>query len=205
VRRRARALAAGDREAGLTLIELLVATTMSVIVIAGTATMVISVVRQQPSISRRAQSISSARWELERMVRELRNGIAVDAASATESSVSFESYVRRTACGSGVVSEASDPSIACQVTYRCTASACSRTEAAPGVESGTETRIFDGIDSSSVFCYVPSEGPEPGICGPAGEKPPTYVRVTLHIPDPEGSGSLTVSDGATLRNATLTN
>lgn len=203
MRRRAGAL--GGPEAGLTLIELLVATTMSVIVIAGAASMLISAVRDQPSISKRAQNVSSARWVLGRMVRELRNGIEVDASTATSSSVSFRTYVRSSACGSATNSAPSAPSIPCQVTYRCTASACSRVEAAPGVETGPESMIFEGIDSAAVFCYVPSAESNPEACGPAGSEPPTYVRVTLHIPNPEGSGSLTISDGATLRNATLTN
>lgn len=196
--------ALGDPEAGLTLIELLVATTMSVIVIAGAASMMISAVRDQPSISGRAQNISSARWVLGRMVRELRDGKAVDASTATGASVSFLTYVRSSSCGSGTNRAPSEPSIPCQVTYHCTASACSRIEAAPGVETGSERPIFEGIDSAA-FCYVPSSNPSPETCGPAGAEAPTYVRVTLRIPNPTGSGSLTISDGATLRNATLAN
>ncbi|HET9153596.1 MAG TPA: hypothetical protein VFN85_05730 [Solirubrobacterales bacterium] len=191
-------------ESGLTLIELLVAATMSVIVVAGAASMLISAVREQPGISKRAQNISSARWALDRMVREFRNGIEVDASTATSASVSLSTYVRRTSCGSGVASAPTVRSIPCQVTYKCTTTACSRIEAAPGVETGTPVQVFEGIDSASVFCYVPSANADPATCGPAGTEPPTYVRVTLRIPDPEGSGELTVSDGGTLRNATLT-
>lgn len=195
----------GDPEAGLTLIELLVAATMSVVVIAGAASMMISAVRDQPSISGRAQNVSTARWVLGRMVRELRDGIEVDKSTATGASVSFRTYVRSTACGSGINSAPSVPSIPCQITYRCTASACSRIEAAPGVETGTARMIFEGINSAAVFCYVPSANANPDTCGPVGSEAPTYVRATLHIPNPEGSGGLTISDGATLRNATLTN
>jgi Tfp pilus assembly protein PilW len=198
-------LAGGDREAGLTLVELLVAATMTVIVVGAAASMMIATVRDQPQISKRAHNVSSARWALERIVHEVREGIAVNPETATGSAVSFETYVRRTACGSGVLPEASDPSIPCQVTYRCTTTACSRTEAEPGVETGTERQVFEGIDDSAVFCYVPSANEDPATCGPVGEKTPTYVGVTLRIPNPEGSGSLTVSDGATLRNATLSN
>ncbi|HET7053213.1 MAG TPA: type II secretion system protein [Solirubrobacterales bacterium] len=192
-------------EGGLTLVELLVAAAMSVIVVAAASSMLISAVRDQPKISKQAQNVSSARWMLERMIREIRDGIEANPATATSSKVSFETYVRRTACGSGVASQASVPAIPCQVTYTCTATACSRTEAEPGVETGTPTTVFEGIDSPAIFCYVPSNEPDPEECGPAGEEPPTYVRVALRIPDPEGSGSLTISDGATLRNATLTN
>lgn len=190
-------------ESGLTLIELLVAATMSVIVVAGAASMLISAVREQPSISKRAQSISSARWVLDRMVREIRNGIEVDRVTATSGSVSFRTYVRRTSCGSGVASAPTVHSIPCQVTYTCTTTACSRIEAAPGVETGTPVRVFEGINSASVFCYLPSANANPATCGPVGAEAPTYVRITLRIANPEGSGSLTVSDGGTLRNATL--
>jgi type II secretory pathway pseudopilin PulG len=195
--------AGGSAEAGLTLVELLVAAAMSVVLVGAAASMLIGTVRDQPQISKRAQNVSSARWVLERMTREIRNGIEVNAETATSSSVSLRTYVRSTACGSGVAPAATEPAIACQVTYRCTASGCSRTEAAPGVETGTEKTLFEGIDDPAVFCYVPSSNEDPRACGPVGKEKPTYIRVTLHIPDPEGSGSLTVSDGATLRNATL--
>jgi Tfp pilus assembly protein PilW len=195
----------GDREAGLTLVEMLVATAMAVIVVGGAASMMIATVRDQPRISKRAQNISSARWALERIVHEVREGIDVNPETATSSTVSLRTFVRRTSCGSGVEPEASSPSIPCQVTYRCTTTSCSRIEAEPGVETGTERTVFEGIDDSAVFCYVPSANEDPETCGPVGEAAPTYVGVTLRIPDPEGSGSLTVSDGATLRNATLSN
>jgi hypothetical protein len=52
--------------------------------------------------------------------------------------------------------------------------------------------MFNGLStSSSVFTYSPST------------TAPTYVGVTLKIPNPSGAGALTVSDGASLRNATL--
>lgn len=197
--------AARDGEAGLTLIELLVAAAMAVVVVGAASSMLISAVRDQPKISKRAQNVSSARWVLDRMTRELRNGIAVDPATASASTVSFETYLRRTSCGGEVASEASAPSIPCQVTYSCTTTTCSRIEAAPGVETGASTTLFEGIDSSDVFCYVPSGEPTPTSCGQVGEEAPTYVRATLRIPDPEGTGDLTISDGASLRNATLSN
>jgi Tfp pilus assembly protein PilW len=194
-----------DREAGLTLVELLVAAAMSVVIVGAASSMLISAVRDQPKISKRAQNISSARWVLDRMTHEIRNGIAVDPEAASASSVSFETYVRRASCGGEALAEASAPSIPCQVTYTCTTTACSRVEAEPGVETGTAKTLFEGIDSSAVFCYVPSGEANPSTCGPAGEEAPTYVRVTLHIPNPEGPGDLTISDGASLRNATLEN
>ena len=93
-----RRLAGG--EAGFTLVELLVGATMGVIVMGAVGSLVISAVRAQPKISKTAQNISSARWVMERLTRELRNGVAVDPTKATASTVSFRTYVRHTTCGS---------------------------------------------------------------------------------------------------------
>jgi type II secretory pathway pseudopilin PulG len=176
-------------EEGFTLIELIVAATMGVVVMGAVAMLVISAVRQQPHISKQAQNISTARWVLERMTREIRNGIAVKENSA--SMVSFEGYVRRGSCGgSGVASS----SIICRITYECTTTACFRKESEPQVNGGTPSQVFSGIDSNQVFTYAPSEAAAPQI---------TYVKITLRLPNPTGPGALTVSDGTSLRNATL--
>lgn len=191
-------------EAGLTLVELLVASAMSVILLGAVGSMVISSVRTQPQVSKRAQNVSSARWVLERLTREIRNGIRVDVATASK--VSFLTYVRRTACGGSTALPSGTPAIKCEVTYECTTTYCSRIEANDGVYTGTPTKIFSGINSSSVFCYVPSTESDSLTCGTAAStKGTTYVGVSLRIPNPSGPSNLTVSDGASLRNATLSN
>jgi Tfp pilus assembly protein PilW len=182
----------GPREGGFTLIELLVASTMGVVVLGAVGSLVISAMKAQPEISKRAQNITTARWVLERLTREIRNGIAVDPARANSYEVSFRTYVRRTVCGGSVTPASSVPARECQVTYRCTTTKCSRLEAAPGVYTGTETTIFEGIDSSNVFSYSPN--PEEA----------TFIKITLRMPNPSGPAALTVTDGASLRNATLT-
>jgi len=179
-------------EAGFTLVELLVAMAMGVVVLGAAGSLVVSAMKDQPRISERAQDITTARWVLERFTREIRNGIKVDPES-TASTMSFETYVRHSTCGGSTVLAASEPSIKCQVTYTCTTTKCTRIEAEPEVFTGTETQIFEGIDSSEVFSYVPEA---------AGA---TFVKVTLHMPNPAGDAPLTVSDGASLRNATLAN
>jgi hypothetical protein len=165
---------------------------MGVVVLGAVGSLVVSAMKDQPRISERAQDITTARWVLERLTRELRNGIRVD--NATPSSVSFETYVRHTTCGGSTLLAATSPSIKCEVTYTCTTTKCSRIEAASKVTTGTAKTIFEGIDSSSVFSYLPEE-----------EEPKTFVKVTLQMPNPAGDAPLTVSDGASLRNATLTN
>jgi type II secretory pathway pseudopilin PulG len=176
-------------EEGFTLVELLVGAAMGVVVMGAVAMLVISAVRQQPHISKQAQNITTARWVLERMTRELRNGIAVKEMSA--SMVSFEGYVRHGTCGG---SASGSSSIKCRITYECTTAACFRKESEPNLNGGTAKQIFSGIDTNQVFTYAPSEVAAPLV---------TYVKITLRLPNPRGTGSLTVSDGTSLRNATL--
>jgi type II secretory pathway pseudopilin PulG len=192
-----------DDEAGMTLIELLVAMIMGIIVVGGATAMLISAVRTQPQQQEQAESISTARFELERMTREIRNGINVTVSSP--SNVSFVARVRRTSCGGGLPTSASAPSIQCQIVYGCTTTSCTRIERQVGSTSGgTPTTIVRDIDSSSVFCFVPSANADPTECGPAkAGTSPTYIGLTLSVPNPRGSGHLTISDGASLRGATL--
>lgn len=178
-------------EAGFTLIELLVSMTMGVVVLGAVGSLVVSAMKYQPRISERAQDISTARWVLERLTREVRNGIKVNSKS-TSSTLSFETYVRHVTCGGTTLLSATSASIPCQVTYTCTTTKCTRIEAAPGVMTGTPKTIFEGIDSSKVFVYVPEKPSEA-----------TFIEITLHMPNPAGDAPLTVSDGASLRNATL--
>jgi Tfp pilus assembly protein PilW len=180
-------------EEGFTLIELLVAATMGVVLMGAVASLVIGALRFQPRITKKAENVSTARYVLERMTRELRSGEKIEAGTASE--VVFIGYGRHSPCGSATLLAAGQASVACKITYRCTTTSCSRTEAAPGslAGSGTTQLLFSGINSNQVFSFQPT--------GPVTEA--TYVKVTFRMPDPKGSGSLKVSDGASLRNATL--
>ena len=176
-------------EAGFTLIELLVASAMGIVLLGAVGSLLISAVREQPKASQKAADIQTARWVLERMTRELRGGIVVH--DATGPSVSFETYVRHTSCGSSTSSPPSAPAIKCEVRYSCASDTCARTETLPGVTvGGIPSPIFSGLsNASSVFTYLPTTGPK------------TYVRATLSLPSPTGGdGATTVSDGASLAN-----
>jgi Tfp pilus assembly protein PilW len=192
-----------DSEAGMTLIEILVALIMGLIVVGGATAMLISAVRDQPKQQKQAESVDTARFELERMTREIRNGVSVT--SSAPNGVSFVARVRRVTCGGAVSTSQSSPAIQCQIVYSCTTTACTRTERAVGATSGgVVSTIVTGINSSEVFCFVPSVNPDPTECGPAqASKSPTYIGVTLRVPNPSGPGLLTVSDGASMRSATL--
>lgn len=190
--RRLRARLAGRGEAGMTMIELLVAAGMAVVLVGAAGSMLVTSVRRQPELSERVQKVSTARYVLERMTREIRNGVAVYP-GATSSQVSFKTQVRRTECGADVAEDPNDPAIQCRVTYACTTTACTRTETDLEVETGgTPRTIVTGLSSGEVFSYEPN-AEEPG-----------YIGVTLNFPNPEGSGNLTVSDGAGLRSRSLT-
>ncbi|HYH54911.1 MAG TPA: hypothetical protein VD761_12360 [Solirubrobacterales bacterium] len=181
-------------ESGLTLVELLVAAAMSVVIVGAAGSMMISAVQSQPKLSKRAQDISSARWVLERMTREIRNGIVVEP-GATGAIVSFQAYVRHASCGSATPLPPASSAIVCKVTYNCSGgTSCTRAEAAPGTPAtGTPRTIFNGIASDKVFNFSPSPSEA------------TFIGVTLRFPNPDAAGFLTVSDGASLRTSDLLN
>jgi len=187
--RRARA------EEGFTLVELLVAASLGAVVMSAVAMLVISAVKGQPQISRQSQNITTARWVLDRLTHEIRNGVVVT--KAQPNAVTFQAYVRRSTCGGSGVPPSTTPAIRCYVTYSCTTTTCFRSESASAVSAGTQKEIFSGIDSSQVFTYVPA------ITESSPVSNVTYVKATLTLPDPDGVGGLTVSNGASLRNATL--
>lgn len=188
-----RRLPAAGSEDGFTLAEMLVAMTLGVVVMGGVLILLIGAMRSQPRLDKQATNIQTARYVLERMTREIRSGYAPD--KYTSSSISFQTYVRHTTCGGSTMSASGTSATKCEVTYTCSGTSCTRIEAAPNVYTGTAKTILTGINNaSSVFSWYPKET----------GKTPTYIEATLKIPDPEGSGALTVSDGASLRNATLT-
>lgn len=192
----------GADESGFTLVEMLVAMTMGVVVMGGVLILLIGAMRSQPRLEKQATNIQTARWALERMTREIRDGIVVD--RATPSSVSFQAYVRRATCGGTSILSSTESARKCEVTYTCSGEVCTRLESEPGVYTGTPKTLLTGIDDPDIFCFVPSAEKEPSKCGAASaSRPPTYVGITLSIPESTGSNGLTASDGASLRNATL--
>jgi len=188
-------------ESGLTLIEMLVASLMSVILVGASCAMLISAVQDSPALSKKAQNVTTARYQLERIVRELRNGVQLQTMTPTE--VTLVARVRRVACGGAAPTDPNADAIQCRVTYRCSDTSCTRTEETlEGSPVGPAVVSLSGIGDTNVFCFVPSVETDPTECGaPDPETPPTYVGVTLRVPDPEGPGLLTISDGATLRTA----
>jgi Tfp pilus assembly protein PilW len=183
----------GASEEGMTLIELLVAAAMGVVLMGGVVTLMIGAVRSQPKLGQKNANVQAARVVLERMTRELRSGFSV--ADAKTTTVSFETYVRSSSCGASATRAATAPSIKCQVRYTCEAGVCKRTETPPGVlTGGIAVILLSGLSGSTGFSYSPSA------------VAPNNVTVRLAIPSPGGgTDATTISDGASLRNATLAN
>jgi hypothetical protein len=191
-------------EAGLTLIELVVAATMSVVIVGAASSMLISAVKSQPKISKRAQNVSKARYVQERITREIRNGVVVKGIATDGSEIELEASVRRTACGSGAEDDPEQRAILCSITYSCSAGTCTRTEADPETEAGgPATKVVSGLAEDGVFYVEPSPSAESEEQRKEELEAANYVGVTLKLPDPEGPGELSVSDGATLRTKVL--
>jgi Tfp pilus assembly protein PilW len=168
--------------AGFTLVEMLIATVLSMIVIGGAVMAFTASLRSQPRIDNQAHAIEQARTTMERMVRELRQGSSVSSASASQ--LSIVTYVDSTCTGTPTTTATQ-----CQVTYACSTGACTRRLAKPdGSSPIAATRVVSGLSSDSVFSYSPSA------------TAPTYVGVTLSFPAQPGQNAITLTDGAALRN-----
>jgi prepilin-type N-terminal cleavage/methylation domain-containing protein len=177
---------------GFTLIEMLVASTLGLVVVGGALTIFISAVKSQPRAGSQAAGVQQARSAMERMTRELRQGVSVSTASPSQ--VAVTTFVPNSTCGGA----ASTTSILCRVTYSCAAGTCTRTVAQPnGSAPGPAVRVVSGLSSTSVFTYAPSAAGS--SCG-ASVGTPTYVCVRLALPSNSGGNAVTLNDAVALRN-----
>lgn len=169
----------------MTLIELLLAAALGLVVIGGAFTMFAGAIHSQPRDSAKVVALQEARTTLDRMTRELRQGLEVVPSSPTPTSsqLAIVTYVKQATCGGAAASTA----IPCRVTYTCTGTSCTRVVAQPsGSAPGPTVTVVSGLTSSSVFSYSP-KATEAG-----------YVGISFSI---AGSGQpFVLSDGVTLRN-----
>jgi prepilin-type N-terminal cleavage/methylation domain-containing protein len=184
---------------GMTLVELMVAMTMTLVAFGAASYLIIVVVHTQPGISQRSYDIQQGRVLQERFTRDLRASYKVEAAPApTASTISFDTYVRSTTCGGNPQTNPAVPAIPCQVTYSCTAGACSRAEGPPAVGGGTPVRMVSGLASTAVFATNPTSPPtSPDTPLPTD---PDYITVHLEFPSRGGGGAIILDDGVDLRN-----
>ena len=161
---------------------------MGVVLLGALGSMLISAMRSQPEMSKRAQNISTARWVLERMTREIRNGIAVDEATAAK--VSFRTYVRRTTCGGGAppAQRLAGDRMPGHLRLHDHRPARAREAAGRRLHAAPPTTLFSGIDNSNVFCYVPSTESDPLTCGRRIGAQADLHRHHPALPQPERPG-----------------
>lgn len=169
-------------ERGLTLIELLIAASVGLVVIGGALTMFIGAVRSEPRTASKVAAIQQARVTVDRITRELRQGLETPTASPSQ--LAIVTYVKAATCGGAAAST----SIPCRVTYTCSAGNCTRVVAQPnGSAPGAAVQVASGLTSSSVFSYLPSA------------TDPTYVGVSFVFAT-DSEQPVTLEDGVALRN-----
>lgn len=171
-------------ESGFTLTELLIGSVIGLLVIAA-ALMLVNVSQQSSSrvIDRSAQ-LQQGRVMIERIVREIRQGESVQL--ATSSSFEMLTHVNSESCGGPPGPKAT----LCLVNYSCGSTTCTRTERNPdGTGTPSSEQVVSGITGPDVFEYDPSTGVDP-----------TFIAANLVFPTAEGAESVTLRDGASLRN-----
>lgn len=175
VRRR---LAAND---GYSLPELLVAMVIGLLVSAAGATMVIVALQTQPRATERAAQIQQGRVLLETITRELRQGESI--VSVSPSGLELLTYVPVASCGG----ETGAARI-CRVSYACDATSCARTEYPDDGGTASARTVVSGISGPEVFSFQ------------GDPTDPSFVGVSLVFPQESGEESVTLADGAALRN-----
>jgi len=188
-------------EHGFTLVELLVASAMSLVIVGAALSMLIVSVRDQPKVTSRADQAGRASTVSEQMVTELRQGVKVESVEASK--VVFVTYVHSPACTSA--QNPASPARQCRVTFSCaTTGTCTRSVLnADGSGTARVSTLVTGISNpTEVFCYMPSS--ETGKCGTAKSAAgTTFVGIKLQFSNTEKRTTTTLENGATLRNATL--
>jgi len=178
----------GGDERGFMLIELITALSLAVLLAGTFGYLIVVAGRHEPQISKRADQIQQGRVAVENMTREIREGFMVQG-TPSSSQLSLNSYVRHASCGGTTSLSSTQPAIACRVSYSCSAGTCTRTEASTdGSGAGAPVVVASGLLDSTVFSYSPSA------------TSPSHVTVTLTYPTDDDEESVTISDGAELRN-----
>jgi prepilin-type N-terminal cleavage/methylation domain-containing protein len=172
-------------ERGFTLLELLIATTVGLVVVGGALTIFIGGIRSDPRTASQVTAIQQARVTVDRITRELRQGLEIPKSPTPSSTqLAIVTYVKAATCGGAAASTA----IPCRVTYTCTAGTCTRVVAQPnGTTPGPTATVASDLTSANVFSYSPDT------------TDPTYVGVTFSF-DSGSAEPVTLGDGVALRN-----
>jgi Tfp pilus assembly protein PilW len=169
-------------ERGLTLIELLIAATLGLVVVGAATTIFIGAIRSEPRTASKVTAIQQARVTIDRITRELRQGL--ETPTTLPNRLAVITYVKASSCGGAGASS----SIVCRVTYDCSGAVCTRVVAQPnGAAPGPVVRVASGLTGSPVFSYLPSAAA------------PGYVGVSLAVAT--AGTPVTLGDGVALRNS----
>ena len=156
-----------------------------------------------PNEQEARRTISNARWVMERLTREIRNGCVVD--KATPSSVSFRTYVRTPPAGApGRRRE--HPGNQMQVDLHLHARPPARGSRRRKASSrARRRRSSPGSTAAASSATCRAREPSLSNCGRPSRPLDDYIGVKLPMPSAAGQAPSTISDGASMRNATLTN
>ena len=169
-------------EDGYTLVELLVASTMGLVVVGAAVMLFVGAVRSEPRTSSKVAAIEQGRIAVERITRDVRQASSI--LTYAPGQLALITYVNQSTCNGG----AGGASIQCRVTYTCSAGACTRTVSQPnGTSPGASVTVVTGLASDEPFAYTPAVG-EPG-----------FVEAELSFTTREG-GPVVIADGAAIRN-----
>lgn len=182
---------------GFTLVELLVASAASLVVTGALVTLLASVVHNQPEAQERSAQIQNGRYLVERMVREVRQGAVVTGTNSTTRSLTIKTYTRGGCNGAAPTTTA----ILCQVNYTCAAASSGLGYCTRKAGTATATTIVVGLASPDVFSYAPV-GTSTATCSPSTTTSPALVCLKLVFPARGGDDTITLQDGAFLRNLT---
>jgi type II secretory pathway pseudopilin PulG len=175
-------------EAGLTLVEMIVAMAMAIVITGAAVAMMVSALNRQPDLTERGDKVGDASVAVEKLVREIRQGVVGSVATGLPANqLQFETYVDG-ACGSTTVTTGTK----CKVSYQCESEKCTRTT---GSGTTATTTIATGVRNSDNFEYVTGTSP----CSKVTGEPVSFVAVKIELKSKKG-GIITLSDGAGLRS-----
>jgi type II secretory pathway pseudopilin PulG len=180
---------------GWTLIELLVAMTMTIAILMAALPIVDGATRTQGRVQKASEAIGDARNFSELVLNDLRGAYDWNpptSPNTNANSISVDTYVHTTACGSRVLASDSADAQKCRVTYVCSGGACTRQERnEDGSGTGAPVTMITGLSSNNVF--------DPVI---GGDDIVHYVTFTLVLPNQSnvGDDAITLTDGVALRN-----
>jgi type II secretory pathway pseudopilin PulG len=185
-----------DLEAGISLIELIIAATMAVVITGAAVALLISSLKRQPDLTQRADQVANAQVATERMVSDIRQGVigtAIVTKTATPapgtSELALETYVDGQ-CGTNTVTTGTK----CTVTYTCAAEVCKR-KTGTGTATNTRTVISGVKNTGNVFEVIKGVN----NCTTPTSESPRFVGVAVELRSQKG-GVTKLEDGATMQS-----